>query len=140
MSNDIKTIRVYDPSTDQYEVRVCTTGGLVQTLRYQGSDSYSSLLAQQQQAAAMSQIGSGIGCDSMPTESKKEPQKQTKKETPMGTLKRYIEEHRNVIMPLILALLVDHFVLKGAVRHKVQAVIEALLAKLQKSLEVANDK
>ncbi len=58
----------------------------------------------------------------------------TKKEKKVTMVRDYINKHRDVIFTLAVALLVDHFVLNGALRHRIQAVIEAALEKIEKAL------
>lgn len=54
----------------------------------------------------------------------------------MSMVREYINKHRDVIFTLGVALLVDHFILNGALRHRIQRVIEAALAKIEKAFGV----
>jgi hypothetical protein len=61
------------------------------------------------------------------------------KEKKMNLVKEYLNKHRDTVMTLGFALLVDHFVLNGALRERIRRVVEALLTKVEKALGVADD-
>lgn len=52
----------------------------------------------------------------------------------MSMVKEYMNKHRDIIFTLVGAMLVDHFLLHGALRKRIQAVVEAILFKVEKAL------
>jgi hypothetical protein len=64
--------------------------------------------------------------------SKKLPTKEKK----VNMVREYLNKHRDVIFTLGCALLVDHFILGGALRTRIQKVVEAALARVEKALGV----
>lgn len=58
------------------------------------------------------------------------------KEKKMNMVREYINKHRDILFTLTVALLVDHFVLNGALRSRIQRVIEAALGKMEKALGI----
>ncbi len=47
----------------------------------------------------------------------------------------YLKAHRDLIMTLGLVFLADHFLLKGALKMRLQSAVGSLLAKAEKKLE-----
>jgi hypothetical protein len=52
----------------------------------------------------------------------------------MNSLKTYLENHKNIIFTIILALLADHFVFGGAFRERIKGTVDKLLAKADKQI------
>lgn len=49
-------------------------------------------------------------------------------------IRDYLSRHKDIIFTLVMALLVDHFVLGGALRQRIQRVVEAALERTEKAL------
>lgn len=49
-------------------------------------------------------------------------------------IRDYLNRHKDVVFTLVMAILVDHFVLGGALRHRIKRVIEAALDRIEKAL------
>ena len=50
------------------------------------------------------------------------------------TLKSYFKKHEDVLISLAVVLVVDHFIFNGAFREKVEAIVNKLLDKAEKSI------
>lgn len=49
-------------------------------------------------------------------------------------IRGYLNAHRDIIMTLAVVFLADHFLLKGALRERLQKAVESFLAKAEKKL------
>lgn len=71
---------------------------------------------------------------------KKELEKELRKGKKVNMVREYLNKHRDIVFTLVIALLVDHFVLNGALRQRIQKVIEAALNRVEKALGIAEEK
>lgn len=49
-------------------------------------------------------------------------------------IRDYLNRHKDILFTLVMALLIDHFVLGGALRQRIQKVVEAALERVEKTL------
>jgi hypothetical protein len=52
-----------------------------------------------------------------------------------GKMKEYIEKHQNLIFTLLSVVILDHVLLKGALRKKLEAVANKMLENVEKGLK-----
>ena len=51
-----------------------------------------------------------------------------------GYVKEYFTKHRELVMGVVIALLLDHYVFKNAFREKLQKIVHGILDKTEKKL------
>lgn len=54
------------------------------------------------------------------------------KEKSMFGFKEYIQKHKDLVWTIVLAAILDHFLLKGVIRSKLVDIVEGFLAKIKK--------
>ena len=53
----------------------------------------------------------------------------------LNSVKQYFENHRDILMSIAVALLVDHFFFEGAFRDKIKNLVDGLINRAEKKLE-----
>ena len=87
-----------------------------------GSGLLANHLAQQQ--AALDSLRYGMLCTPQPKAIEKP------KEEKVKMLRSYLDKHRDVLFTLGIIIVIDHFVLGGTLRHRIQEVLEAALDRI----------
>lgn len=91
-------------------------------------------LMRMQQAGSQQNIPGSLTYYKNNHEVYKEEVKPVLKGSFMDSLRNYLNNHKDLIYTLILAFLADHYVLGGAFREKIKAVVEKLLDKAQQKI------
>lgn len=55
-------------------------------------------------------------------------------ERKVGMIREYINKHKDILLTLVVAIVADHLILDGALRTRIQRVIEAALTRIEKAL------
>lgn len=61
----------------------------------------------------------------------------TKEKKEKNMIREYLNKHRDTVFTLTFALLIDQFVLGGALRQRIQRVVEAALSRIEKTFTPA---
>lgn len=143
LSHDDMARKIYNPASDSYEVRVGYYGGLV---------NQSGSLANWQQNQVQQGMGSLQGYSSLfgsrgyelnyqnydPFQNTYQhtykPIQPTKKEGIMKLFRDYLNTHRDLIFTVALVFIADHYLLNGALKERIQRLLEGILNKAESTL------
>jgi hypothetical protein len=56
-----------------------------------------------------------------------------------GAVKSYFQKHEDTLMTMAIIILVDHFILEGALRDKIKATVEGFLNREAKKLNTEKE-
>ena len=57
----------------------------------------------------------------------------------MEALKKYLDKNSDAFFTLAIVVVLDHFVLGGALREKIKNILESILDSKTKKLEISHD-
>lgn len=58
----------------------------------------------------------------------------------LKTVRNYLEEHRNIVVPVLLVVIADHFLLKGIFRKRLEAMLNKLLESAENKVTALTEK